>query len=99
MRLLSEQIQTEFLQSHFDEPNQKRILVTGMLSQRSSDRLITLIEKLVDDFFALNADDMRLELQNRVGNTLLIAVRPWQMQAFAEMRKQPVINKRSNDVI
>ena len=49
--------------------------------------LVRRIEKLAEEFLELNAEDSRLDLKNRVGSSIVIALRPWQMAAFAELRR------------
>ena len=88
-RFFQQHIQSDFLDSDFDRPGEKLVFLTGMLSRKSAVSLVRRIEKLAAEFLELNAEDSRLDLNNRVGSSIIIALRPWQMAAFAELRRAP----------
>ena len=86
-RFFQQHIQNDFLDSDFDRPGEKLVFLTGMLSRKSALSLIRRIEKLAAEFLELNSEDSRLDLSKRIGSSIVIALRPWQMAAFAELRR------------
>lgn len=86
-RFFQQHIQNDFLDSGFDRPGEKLVFLTGMLSRKSALALIRRMEKLAAEFLELNQEDSSLELHNRIGSSIIIALRPWQMAAFAELRR------------
>lgn len=86
-RFFQQHIQSDFLNSDFDRVGEKLVFLTGMLSRKSSLALIRRIEKLAAEFLELNEEDSRLDLNHRVGSSIVIALRPWQMEAFAKLRR------------
>jgi len=86
-RYFRQHIQGDFLDSRFDNPGEKLVFLTGMLSDKSVGELLKRIERLATEFLELNRDDSRLELQHRHGGSLLVGYRPWQMAGFAELRR------------
>jgi len=57
------------------------------LSSRSSAELCHRIDRLVADFVECNREDSQLDLSNRRGYSLIVAMRPWLMPAFAAMKR------------
>lgn len=86
-RYFQQTIQSDFLDADFAEPGEKRVFRTGMLSLRSSAELCTRIDRLVAEFVECNREDSQLELSNRTGYSLIVAMRPWLMPAFADMKR------------
>lgn len=86
-KYFQQNIQSEFLDSSFDRPGETRLFRTGMLTRKSSVELIARIDKLIAEFMDLNREDSKLNLNHRIGYSFIVALRPWLMPAFADMRR------------
>ncbi len=80
-------IQSDFLDGNFSEPGEKRVFRTGNLSMRSSMELCHRIDRLVAEFVECNREDSQLEIGDRRGCSLIVAMRPWLMPGFAAMKR------------
>lgn len=87
-RYYQRHIQNDFLDAGFTEPGEKRVFRTGNLSVRSSAELCRRIDRLVADFVECNREDSQLDLPDRRGCSLIVAMRPWLMPAFAAMKRE-----------
>ncbi len=87
-KYFQQNIQSEFLDSSFDRPGETRVFRTGMLTRKSSIELIARIDKLISEFMDLNREDSKLNLNHRIGYSFIVALRPWLMSAFAEMKRE-----------
>lgn len=88
-RLLNNQAHTEFFRSRFNRPDEFMLVVNGMLSKSSSADVVALLKRITREFSDLHNDDARLPLGERSPMTLLVAIRHWQLAAFAELRRGP----------
>jgi hypothetical protein len=86
-RYFRKHIQSDFLDNDFAEPGEKRVFRTGNLSERSCAELCRRIDRLIADFAECHREDSQLELPHRRGYSLIVAMRPWLMPAFAEMKR------------
>lgn len=82
-----QQAQQEFFQSSFDQPGELRLVITGMLSRASNAAVRQKMERLAREFRALHDEDARLALEDRHGTSLVLAMRPWELAAFAQWRR------------
>lgn len=83
------QAHNEFFRSRFNRSDEFMLVVNGMLSKASSAEVVTRLKRITREFSELHTDDSRLPLGERSAMTLLVAVRHWQLQAFAELRRGP----------
>jgi hypothetical protein len=60
-----------------------------MLSKSSSADVVGRLKRITREFSEFHNDDARLPLGERSPMTLLVAVRHWQLAAFAELRRGP----------
>jgi hypothetical protein len=79
----------EFFRSRFNRPDEFMLVVNGMLSKSSSADVVGLLKRITREFSDLHNDDARLPLGERSPMTLLVAIRHWQLAAFAELRRGP----------
>ncbi len=79
----------EFFRSRFNRPDEFMLVVNGMLSKSSSADVVGRLKRITREFSELHNDDARLPLGERSPMTLLVAVRHWQLAAFAELRRGP----------
>ncbi len=82
-------IQKDFFSARFEREENELIVLNGMLSDASNAELRRKLGQLARDFDILNREDAALPLEDRRGNTLLLAVRDWHYQGFAPFRRQP----------
>ena len=92
-RFFNNQAHNEFFRSRFNRPDEFMLVVNGMLSTTSSADIVNRLKRITREFSDLHNDDSRLPLGERSPMTLLVAVRHWQLQAFAELRRGPPPNR------
>jgi DNA-binding Xre family transcriptional regulator len=83
------QAQHEFFRSRFDREGELMLFVNSMLSKGSAATMIERLKQVANECSALHNDDVRLPLDKRFGHSLLVAIRPWNMQAFRELERGP----------
>jgi len=88
-RFFNNQAHNEFFRSRFNRPDEFMLVVNGMLSKGSSAEMVDRLKRITREFSELHNEDARLPLAERSAMTLLVAVRHWQLQAFAELRRGP----------
>jgi transcriptional regulator with XRE-family HTH domain len=88
-RFFNNQAHNEFFRSRFNRPDEFMLVVNGMLSTTSSGDIVNRLKRITREFSDLHNEDSRLPLGERSAMTLLVAVRHWQLQAFAELRRGP----------
>lgn len=95
-RFFQEKLEADFFSSRFDHPDERLIVLNGMLTESSIGIFQRKMEQLAREFDELNDNDAKLPLDDRVGTTAVIAIRPWSYGLFESLRKQGVIvGKRS----
>ncbi|MCW5626072.1 MAG: XRE family transcriptional regulator [Burkholderiales bacterium] len=79
--------QTEYFRARFDQSHEVMLLVNGLLSNGTQDRLISKLRRLANEFADLHADEKHLPLGDRRPTTLLLCLRPWELDDFKELRR------------
>ena len=92
-RFFEQQVQMQFFRSTFNKPGEIRVFINGMLSRHSNQEIQRRIKRLKTEFLALLAEDEEVPLHERYGTALVVAMRPWEPDQFAELRREP--NKKS----
>lgn len=80
---------TEFFESGFGAEREFMVLVNGMLTDDSARAMVERLKRVAHEFSEVHREELRLPLRERIPMSLVVAVRPWEMRAFAEMRRQP----------
>jgi transcriptional regulator with XRE-family HTH domain len=88
-RFFSREVQPGFMQSSFTGPGEKLEFRSGMLSRASNATMLKKMDRLVAEFNELHAEDSGLPLSERFGSSLMIALRPWELSYFRELRRDP----------
>jgi transcriptional regulator with XRE-family HTH domain len=89
-KFFEERVQRQFFASSFLGPGELRVMVHGSLSARSIELLQQRMRKISEEFDALVSEDRQLDHAMREGTTLLLAIRPWELGMFTELRhKKP----------
>ncbi|MFC3195594.1 helix-turn-helix domain-containing protein [Marinicella sediminis] len=86
-RFFEQHIQADFWQSQFIGPGEIRLLVNGMLSKESNDSMQQHILKLKQQFTLLSEQDQHLDMKLRHGTTMVVGMRPWELDLFARLRR------------
>ncbi|MDH5534337.1 MAG: helix-turn-helix transcriptional regulator [Betaproteobacteria bacterium] len=87
-RFFNQQAHNEYFRSRFDQPGEFMVVANGMLSQHSSAAIVSRLKRIVQEFSELHDEDVRLPIGERSAMSLLVAVRHWELQAFADLRRK-----------
>ncbi len=87
-RFFEAQVQSEFFASRFNQPGERRIFITGMLSQASNADITQRMERLAMEFNARKREDERLDISQRFNTSIVMAIRPWEAGVFKAFRKE-----------
>lgn len=82
------QIQRHFLQSSFDREHEERLFLFGMLSDASTQYMLNKLQLLASEFAELHRNDAKLPLAQRQNVGLMLALRPWELQAFQPLQRK-----------
>ena len=80
-------VQLEFLDSSFNGPGEFRVFASGMISRTANAELIKKLQHLAKEMNDMNADSESLPLNRRFGTSLMMAIRPWEITAFQDIRR------------
>jgi len=80
-------VQSEFMGSHFTHARELRIYMMGMLSRNSLNTIRAKLEMLAREFASLQQDDARLPARSRFNTGLMLAIRPWELSVFANLKR------------
>ncbi len=78
----------EFFDSAFDKTEENLAVAHGMLSKKSNERIRELSDRLITEFYSLYEQDVKRPNSERVGTTLIAAVRPLELSVFKKMRRE-----------
>ena len=82
-------VQDEFFHSPFDGAGEFRIYVSGIFSRSANAEIIRRIKRLADEAHDLREDSEALPLSERFGCSLIMAIRPWEVEVFDKLRRVP----------
>ena len=87
-RYFRSRIEAEYLSSAFDRSDELFLFLSGMISRASISELIGELRRVARDFAQRHRGDLALPLPQRYGTSLLIAMRPWELRAFRQLRRE-----------
>jgi len=92
-RFFNDQAHNEFFRSRFSRSDEFMLVVNGMLSKASSARVVEQLKRIAREFSELHNDDVRLPLEERSAMSVLVALRHWELDAFAALKRprRPVV--------
>ena len=90
-----QKIGQEFFDTRFRRGDECLIVLNGMLSAQSNAEFQRKLKRLAREFHVLNDDDAALELQERQGTTLVLAMRGWQYGLFRPFLKANPTNAKA----
>jgi len=82
-------VQLEFLDSSFNAAGECRVFASGMISRNANAELIRKIQHLAMELSDMNLESESLPLEERFGTSLMMAIRPWEIDVFSELRRIP----------
>ena len=80
--------QNEYFRSRFDGPDQLLLLINGMLSRASMQRMLARLKRTANEFSEMHVEDARLPLGERRPASVVVAMRPWELDDFRELRRR-----------
>jgi transcriptional regulator with XRE-family HTH domain len=80
-------ISQEFFNTRFGREDECLLVLNGMFSSQSNAELQRKLKRLAREFDLLNNDDAVLDLENRNGTTLVLAMRDWRYGLFRPLIK------------
>jgi len=86
-RFHEQKVLTEFFDSKFEGAGEFRIFISGMLSRNANAEIIRKIKRLADETNELKSDSESLPLEQRFGTSLMVAIRPWEVEIFDRLRR------------
>ena len=86
-KFFEDRVQLEFLDSSFNGAGEFRVFVSGMISRNANNELIKKIHQLAQEMNEMNQASESLPLEQRFGTSLMMAIRPWEINVFADLRR------------
>ncbi len=82
-----QRVQSEFLNSSFNGAGEFRVFVSGMISQTANAEMIKKMQQLAQEMNEMNTESESLPLDQRFGTSLMLAMRPWEIKVFEDLRR------------
>lgn len=79
-----EKVEKDFFSSRFDKETEKLLVLNGLFSKESNKLLQEKMDQLSHEFTALMKQDAALQIGEKFGTTMVLAVRQWQYNLFAK---------------
>lgn len=80
--------QNEFFRALFDGDNEIMLLSNATLPPATQALLVKRLKRVANEFAELHEEARHLPLGERRGTTLLLAMRPWELDEFHELRRR-----------
>lgn len=77
----------DYFRSRFDGPGEHVTVINAMLSAASSAQIISRLKRIGREFSEMHDDDRHLPLGERRAASLLLAIRPWELESFKQLRR------------
>lgn len=87
-RFYERSVQAEFFKSDFNGPGEYRVFINGMLSRQSNQEMVKKAHKLMQEFDHFHNQDETLSVDERFGTSIVLAMRPWEIAIFADLRRE-----------
>lgn len=82
-------LKTDFLDNPFQEATDHLRFVGGMISQDSLSRIHKAIDQVLAQLDSYIQEDADLHHEDKVGVAAVLAIRPWEIPAFRDLRRIP----------
>lgn len=86
-KFFADHIQSEFFNSRFENPTEKILFISGMLSDDSNKKIQALIEELGTAYRQQLSQDKDIELNEKKGTSLVVGLRNWELSVFNDLRR------------
>lgn len=86
-RFFEQQIQQDFLHSHFSKNNELRLFLNGPLTDASISIMMRRMKALASEYTELQKQDESLPLTERPGTAMVLAIRNWELSSFEALRR------------
>jgi hypothetical protein len=86
-KFFESRVQLEFLNSSFTSPGEFRVFASGMISRSANAEIIRKMQHLAKEMYDMNIESEALPLEQRFGTSLMMAIRPWEIQVFKDLRR------------
>lgn len=80
--------QHEYFRSRFDGPGEVIMVMNAMLSPASSAQFVARLRKMAMEFAELHNDDKHLPIGARRPASVVLALRPWELDDFNKLRRK-----------
>ena len=87
MNYFRENALLDYFSGGFDGPGEGVLLVHGSVSRSLAPGFLERMQRVAQDFAQQHQTDQKLAEKDREGYTLLLAMRSWEFEAFAAMRR------------
>jgi hypothetical protein len=87
-QFFNQNIESEFFNCDFTSPGEIRLFISGMLTKSSNTEMQRRIKKLAVSFDDLHKENEQEILSDKFGTSLVLAMRPWDIDLFDQLRKQ-----------
>ena len=81
-------VQNEFFSHDFNDESAIRIVKNGMLTKKSQMQLMERLKALGEHFDDATWDDRKLPAEERLGTTMVLAIRHWFFEGFRHLERQ-----------
>jgi ParB-like chromosome segregation protein Spo0J len=82
------QAQADFFRSRFDGEGEALLFASGRLSKSSAKQLADRLKRTVQEFRDAHHEDLKVPIGERPVMSILLALRPWELPTFRELRRK-----------
>jgi transcriptional regulator with XRE-family HTH domain len=87
MNFFRENALHDYFSGGFDREDEALVLVHGSIGKSLAPAFVERLQRVAQDFAQQHQTDQKLAAQHREGYTLLLAMRPWEFDAFTRLRR------------
>jgi transcriptional regulator with XRE-family HTH domain len=77
----------DYFRTRFDGPSEHVTVINAMLSAASAGQIINRLQRVGRELSEMHDDDKHLQLGERRPVSMLLAIRPWELEAFKKLRR------------
>lgn len=75
----------EFFGSYFNRQDEKLVMASGLMSPHTNQKFQEKVQKLTDEFYESCRNDSDLDIDDRNGTSLVVALRRWHFDMFDDI--------------
>ncbi|MEK2022834.1 helix-turn-helix domain-containing protein [Vibrio parahaemolyticus] len=94
-RFFQQQVQDAFFQSYFSGEDEQLSMATGLMSVPTNKKLQQKLQKVIDEFYQACQSDSSLDMDEKHGTSLIIAMRRWTFPLFEPWERKPTEKSRN----